>query len=712
MPYKVSFPSRVWNPSPLALSKTMSNSGEGVHILVFPYPAQGHMLPMLDLTHQLALRGLTITVLVTPKNLPILNPLLSSHPSIQTLVFPFPHHPSLPAGVENVSDVGSSGNKAITNALGKLRDPIIQWFKSHPTPPVAILSDFFLGWTQHLAHNLCIPRIVFFSSGAFTASVLRYLWDNFDTIRSLTVVDLPDLPRSPRFSEEHIPSVFRHYRESDPDWVFVRDCLTANYSSWGCVFNSFEALEGEYLDYLKKKMGHERVFGVGPLSLAGGFEPMDQVNPNLDSDDRVLARLDECPDRSVLYVCFGSQKLLKRTHMEALASGLEWSGVRFIGVVKSVTAQQVADGFGFIPDGFEDRVSGRGMVIRGWAQQRSILSHRAVGGFLSHCGWNSVLEGIVAGVMILAWPMEGDQFVNARLLVEDMGVAVRVWEGADAVPDSADLARIVAESMSGDVSEKEKAKKMREEALEAVKAGGRSSTDLDGLMRELTQLVLSVLDFPDLPRSPSFVADHVPSMFRYYCESDPDLEIVRDGMIANSSSWGCVFNTVDALEGEYLDYLRKKMRHGRVFAVGSLSPKLLKRAQMEALASGLERSSARFVWVVKSVTTQQVADGNGAVPNGFEEQVAGRGMVIKDQFVNARLLVEHMGSAVRVCEGLEAVPDSTELARIIAESMSGDIIEKARAKELRDKALEAVKEGGSSWKDLDGLVRQLSQLGK
>ncbi|XP_059655630.1 UDP-glycosyltransferase 89A2-like [Cornus florida] len=471
----------------------MSNSGEGVHILVFPYPAQGHMLPMLDLTHQLALHGLTITILVTPKNLPILNPLLSTHASIQTLILPFPHHPSLPAGVENVRDVGNSGNVSIINALSKLHDPIIQWFQSHPKPPVAILSDFFLGWTHHLAHQLGIPRIAFFSSGAFLTSVCDYLYRNKHTVRSLPVVNFPDLPRSPSFTEEHLPSVFRLYRESDPEWEFVMNCIIANTSGWGCVFNSFDGLESEYLDHLKKKMGHGRVFGVGPLNLGVGAETMGRVNPSLESGDRVLTWLDECPDGSVLYVCFGSQKFLKKAQIEALASGLEWSGIRFVWVIKPPTAQQVADGYGSLPDGFEERVSGRGMVIKGWAPQVAILSHRAVGGFVSHCGWNSVLEGIVAGVMILGWPMEADQYVNARLLVEDLRAAVRVCEGADKVPDSAELARIISKSMGGSIIEKEKTKQLRDKAVEAVKGSGSSKRDLVELVRELVQLKVEKL---------------------------------------------------------------------------------------------------------------------------------------------------------------------------------------------------------------------------
>ncbi|KAK9934901.1 hypothetical protein M0R45_022030 [Rubus argutus] len=83
------------------MSISSGNSHDHPHILVYPYPAQGHMLPLLDLTNQLALGGLTITIVVTPKNLPMLTPLLSTHPSIQTLVLPFPAHPKIPPGVEN-----------------------------------------------------------------------------------------------------------------------------------------------------------------------------------------------------------------------------------------------------------------------------------------------------------------------------------------------------------------------------------------------------------------------------------------------------------------------------------------------------------------------------------------------------------------------------------------------------------------------------------
>ncbi|KAK3039767.1 hypothetical protein RJ639_027080 [Escallonia herrerae] len=363
----------------------MSGSGKGIHILVFPYPAQGHMLALLDLSHQLALHGLTITILVTPKNLPILSPLLATHPSIQTLVFSFPSYPSLPPGVENVKDIGNHGNVSIINALGELHDPIIQWFKSHPNPPVALLSDFFLGWTQHLANQINIPRIAFFSSGAFLTSVLGHLWDDIQSFRSLTMANFPDLPRSPSFTAEQLPSVFRHYKESEPSWNFVKDGMIANNFSWGCVINTFDDLEGEHMEYLKKKVGHGRVFGVGPLSLLGRPDQTDRGSKGSGLCDDVLEWLDGCPDGSVVYVCFGSQKFFKQAQVEALAIGLERSG-------------------------------------------------------------------------------------------------------ANTVPDVSELARTIADSMSGGKIEKVKAKELKEKALEAVKAGGSSYRDLDGLVKELSQL--------------------------------------------------------------------------------------------------------------------------------------------------------------------------------------------------------------------------------
>ncbi|GMI86619.1 UDP glycosyltransferase 89A2 [Hibiscus trionum] len=471
------------------MAANATRSKPEAHILVFPYPAQGHMLALLDLTHQLALRGLTITILVTPKNLPFLSPLLSSHPSSVTpLVFPFPSHPLIPPGVEHVKDLGNSGNIPVMAALGKLHDPLFHWFNSHSNPPVAIISDFFLGWTQHLAARLQIPRIAFFSISTLLISIFDYLWNNAEKVKSLDEVEFGHLPGSPIFKQEHLPSLFKCCKQSDPDSEFVKDGCIANMKSWACILNTLDALEARNIQCLRTHLGHHRIFTVGPLSLTG-LEVSGGGNSGSGSDqnDQVLNWLDRCPDGSVVYVCFGSQKLLSKEQMEALAKGLEKSGTRFIWVVKSGTIRQQEEGYGVVPDGLEERMRGQGLVIKGWAPQVLILNHKAVGGFLSHCGWNSVLEAIVGGVITLAWPMEADQYVNASLLVDDMGVGVRVSEGAHSIPDSDKLGRAIADAMTEGGGMKAEAKHLKKKALEAVSHGGSSMRDLDRFVEQLSQ---------------------------------------------------------------------------------------------------------------------------------------------------------------------------------------------------------------------------------
>lgn len=192
-----------------------------------------------------------------------------------------------------------------------------------------------------------------------------------------------------------------------------------------------------------------------------------------------MSWLDGCPNGSVLYICFGSQKELTKDQCDALALGLAKSMTRFVWVTKKDP----------IPDGFEDRVSGRGMIVRGWVPQVAVLNHVAVGGFLSHCGWNSVLEAMASGTMILAWPMEADQFVDARLLVEHKNVAVRVCEGGKTVPNPHELSRIIAETMGECGREvRARASEMGRKARATTEIGGNSSEDLKRLVKELSSL--------------------------------------------------------------------------------------------------------------------------------------------------------------------------------------------------------------------------------
>ncbi|KAK9278141.1 hypothetical protein L1049_027700 [Liquidambar formosana] len=462
----------------------ITSSTNGAHILVCPFPGPGHIIPLMDLTHQFLTRGLTVTVLVTPNNLPLLEPLLSTHPySLHSLVLPFPDSssPSLNSLIANLS------------AMRELHAPVIQWFKSHPSPPVAIVFDFFLGWTHQLACELDLPLLMFSPSGAFAVSVLNSMWHeqpkNGDPVDENLMVSFPKVPNSPVYPWWQLSSVYRSFKEGDPDWEFYRNSALGNMKSWGFVFNSFTELERVYLDHFKEEVGHDRVWAVGPLlpthdDVVGSTQ---RGGSSSVPSHEVLTWLDGRPDHSVVYVCFGSRVVLTRAQMEVLAAALERSGVTFIWSVKVGKGGHVDNDDGVTPDGFEDRVEGRGFIVKGWAPQVAILRHKSVGAFVTHCGWNSVLEGLSAGVMMLTWPTGADQFTNASLLVDQLGVGVRVGEGTQNVPNCDELTRLLAESVGGTRPERERAMELSGAALSAVK-GGSSERDLEELVKRLNEL--------------------------------------------------------------------------------------------------------------------------------------------------------------------------------------------------------------------------------
>ena len=187
---------------------------------------------------------------------------------------------------------------------------------------------------------------------------------------------------------------------------------------------------------------------------------------------------------SVLYVAFGSQAEISNEQLEEIAIGLEESMVSFLWVIRK-------DDWG-VPEGFEERVIERGMVVREWVDQREILMHEGVGGFVSHCGWNSVLESVCAGVPILAWPMMAEQHLNARMVEEEIKVGLRVETCDGRVRGFVrreGVRKTVRELMEGERGKeaRKKVKELAQLARKAVQEGGSSWSTLESLLRETCQ---------------------------------------------------------------------------------------------------------------------------------------------------------------------------------------------------------------------------------
>ncbi|KAI0513855.1 hypothetical protein KFK09_009886 [Dendrobium nobile] len=158
---------------------------------------------------------------------------------------------------------------------------------------------------------------------------------------------------------------------------------------------------------------------------------------------------------SVLYISFGSENTIGASQMMALAEGLEASLVAFIWVVRPPLGFDMNGEFEadrWLPDGFEARMAEkrRGFVVRRWAPQIGILSNKATGGFLSHCGWNSVMESLSRGVPLIGWPVASEQFYNSMMMEEEMGVGMEMARGPMGDVDAAKVERVVRMVMEGE----------------------------------------------------------------------------------------------------------------------------------------------------------------------------------------------------------------------------------------------------------------------
>lgn len=341
-----------------------------------------------------------------------------------------------------------------------------------------IVSDGFLWWTQHSASKFGIPRLVYYGMSSYVEAVCREAATS-GIINGPQPDDEPVmLNRFPwiRISKNDFEPEFRNPDPKSLSFEFHTNVFSSTAKSFGMVVNSFYELEPVFVDYLKKESGHKSYYCVGPFCLA------EEQRNKLSVESRKptwMEWLDK--KKAVLYVAFGSQAEISREQLKEIAIGLEESEVEFMWVIRKKEWE--------LPQGFEERVEERGIIVREWVDQREILSHKGVKGFLSHCGLNSVLEGICGGVPILAWPMMAEQHLNAKMVEEEIKVGLRVdtYHGSmRGLVKGEGVRRMIRELMEGEKG-REARNKVEELAVMAKKAvaeGGSSWRALDSLLVE------------------------------------------------------------------------------------------------------------------------------------------------------------------------------------------------------------------------------------
>ncbi|OIT19677.1 PREDICTED: zeatin O-glucosyltransferase-like [Nicotiana attenuata] len=254
----------------------------------------------------------------------------------------------------------------------------------------------------------------------------------------------------------------------------------------GDLYNSCYEIEGLYLHLLaKEKSASHKQWAVGPLNPVILYDKKDS-----NKRHNCLEWLDKQEPNSVIFVSFGTTTSLSDKEIEELAIGLEQSQQKFIWVLRDADKGDMFTGDVRkveLPKGYEERVEGRGLIVRDWAPQLEILGHLSTGGFMSHCGWNSCMESISMGVPTIAWPMHSDQPRNAFLVtnVLKIGIMLRDWALRDELVTSVmveECVKRLMDSVEGD--------KMRERAVELSKSvvdGGGNRKELDSFIAHITR---------------------------------------------------------------------------------------------------------------------------------------------------------------------------------------------------------------------------------
>ncbi|KAJ0984937.1 hypothetical protein J5N97_003293 [Dioscorea zingiberensis] len=449
------------------------NEGKKEQILIFPFMAHGHTIPLLYLAAELSTRNLQVTVITTPGNATSLRHQLPS--SVHLYLFPFPQSPLLPTGVESTDllptfDLHSALHSAFIAATALLRPNfhhLLLDLHSRNSLPLCVISDFFLPWTLDVCRLFSVPRIVFHGMSAFSLYLTKAICLHQPQKLAGIVSDeepfiVPGAPLDFRITLSDVPKDLHDLSDSpDPEMQFLIEAGYSDVNSWGVIVNSFAELDGGWHKPLESMyVAGARSWLVGPLSLHS-----EASLPCINGGDECLRWLNGKPKGSVVYVSFGTQAHVEREQLEELAHGLEMAGWDYLWVVRDES---------FRPP----EAAGKKGKIVAWASQSAVLQHEAVGGFVSHCGWNSALESIAAGKPLLAWPLFADQTLNAKLLVEELGVGMRIGKAGENGVVGREVVEKGVREMMADGEMREKMEMFGRMARNAVRDSSQTLTEL------------------------------------------------------------------------------------------------------------------------------------------------------------------------------------------------------------------------------------------
>ncbi|CAA6658779.1 unnamed protein product [Spirodela intermedia] len=410
-----------------------------VDVFFLPYMVPGHYRPMVGIAKLFATRGARASVVAAATDPAALRPLLDwtdlSGRSVQFIL--------LPSSSSSMADLGAV-----------LREPLRRLLREQP--PVCLVFDAFFPWAIDVAEEVGVPTFTFHGSSCFTSCCYKMLGLHPPPPQADPVV-VPGLPHRVELLRTQLAD------STVPFIAAIFSKITESKSrSDGMLVNSFYELEAD-------------VWPIGPLSLLSDVAATAARDAGEDAGGS-LRWLDGKKPGSVVYICFGSMAQLSGAQLGEIGAALETMECPFIWVTAG---------------GKESR----GILITGWAPQNLILGHAAVGAFMTHCGWNSCLEAVAAGVPMVTWPLMAEQFFNEKLVTQVLGAGVgvgsRVWTMNEEERDligREDIRRAIARVIDGGeeaAALRRRAAELASSARKAVAEGGSSYENVGCLIDQL-----------------------------------------------------------------------------------------------------------------------------------------------------------------------------------------------------------------------------------
>lgn len=441
------------------------------HVLVIPYPAQGHINPALALAKYLSCKGVGITI-VTTTHIKNNSAIVSLWDSISIA--------SISDGTEQVKEVETIETyfKRFQDVLSK---NLADFLDSSDCAAKAVIYDSVMPWVLDIAHKRGLHGASFFTQSSAVCAVYYHLKHGLlkfpyeeDTVLSLPslptlgIKDLPDFSVFPDPKHTVMRLLADQFDNLEKaDWIF---------------FNTFYELESEIIDWMESQWP---IKTIGPTF---SLLQTDEKNPkkrnhmiNLYAPDHEACTgwLNSKESSSILYVSFGSIASLKKEQMEELAWGLLMSNCHFLWVVRASERDS-------LPENFTALASERGLLVN-WCHQPQVLAHDALACFMTHGGWNSTLEALTFGVPLIAMGQWVDQTMNSKLIEDWWRIGVRIKAGDGKIVSREEIAKCIELVTQDDTAMelKRNARKWKELANKAVEKGGTSANNVKDFISEL-----------------------------------------------------------------------------------------------------------------------------------------------------------------------------------------------------------------------------------